>query len=114
MLDNFVNNIKALSDPNRVRILNLLLQRELCVCEIMKILDINQPNASNHLNILKLNGFIKIIKKGRWSYYFINPKKEDLIDDILKLIKYIQDDEIILSDNQKLKNLSKDLCKIGG
>jgi len=37
-----------------------------------------------------------------------------LIDDILKLIKYIQDDEIILSDNQKLKNLNKDLCKIGG
>jgi len=114
MLDEFVDKIKTLSDPTRLRILNLLVQKELCVCEIMQILGLNQSNVSNHLNILRLTGFVKTVKKGKWSYYFINLDKENLVDDLLKLIKYIQDDEVIISDNQKLKNLDKNLCKLGG
>jgi len=114
MLDEFVDKIKTLSDPTRLRILNLLVQKKLCVCEIMQILDLNQSNVSNHLNMLRLTGFVKTVKKGKWSYYFINLDKENLVDDLLKLIKYIQDDEVIISDNQKLKNLDKDLCKLGG
>lgn len=114
MLDEFVDKIKALSDPTRIRILNLLEKKQLCVCEIMQILDLNQSNASNHLNILRLTGFVKTIKKGKWSYYYINPNKEDLIGDLIKLFRHIQNDQTIITDNQKFGNLDKNLCNLGG
>jgi ArsR family transcriptional regulator len=49
---------KALGDENRIRILNLLIRQELCVCEIETVLDMTQSNASRHLNKLKRWGVI--------------------------------------------------------
>ncbi len=60
---------KALSDETRLRILKLLQDGELCVCDITAALEMNQPNVSFHLAILKEAGFIKDRKKGRWNHY---------------------------------------------
>ncbi len=60
---------KALSDETRLRILKLLENGELCVCDITAALEMNQPNVSFHLAILKEAGFIKDRKKGRWNHY---------------------------------------------
>ena len=60
---------KALSDETRLRILKLLEDGELCVCDITAALEMNQPNVSFHLAILKEAGFIKDRKKGRWNHY---------------------------------------------
>ncbi len=60
---------KALSDETRLRILKLLEGGELCVCDITAALEMNQPNISFHLAILKDAGFIKDRKKGRWNHY---------------------------------------------
>jgi ArsR family transcriptional regulator len=60
---------KALSDETRLRILKLLEEGELCVCDLTAALEMTQPNISFHLGILKEAGLIKDRKEGRWSYY---------------------------------------------
>jgi ArsR family transcriptional regulator, arsenate/arsenite/antimonite-responsive transcriptional repressor len=61
--------IKALADENRLRILNLLRNGELCVCDIEAVLGIKQSNASRHLNRLKVAEIIVSEKKSQWVYY---------------------------------------------
>ncbi len=60
---------KALADETRLRILKLLDQGELCVCDIVAALDMVQPKVSFHLRILKEAGLIKDRKQGRWIHY---------------------------------------------
>jgi ArsR family transcriptional regulator len=67
-----VRAAKALSDETRLRILNLLLERECCVCEVMQVLDISQTRASRNLNILYNTGFLKMRRQGLWAYYSID------------------------------------------
>ena len=67
-----VRAAKALSDETRLRILNLLFERECCVCEVMQVLDISQTRASRNLNLLYDAGFLKLRKEGLWAYYSID------------------------------------------
>lgn len=60
---------KALSDETRLRIIKLLEQGELCVCDIVAALDMVQPKVSFHLNALKEAGLIRDRKQGRWIHY---------------------------------------------
>lgn len=60
---------RALSDKTRLRILNLLLQGELCVCDIISVLDIPQPTASRHLAYLRKAGLVRGRKEGVWRHY---------------------------------------------
>jgi len=64
--------LKALSDETRIRILNLLLERECCVCEVMQALNISQTRASRNLSILYDAGFLRLSKEGLWSLYSID------------------------------------------
>ncbi|SFL07344.1 ArsR/SmtB family transcription factor [Halanaerobium salsuginis] len=66
--------LKALSHQNRIRILNLLQKQQLCVCEIENIMQINQSNASRHLNKLKQAGLIYSNQAAHWVYYYLNNK----------------------------------------
>ena len=63
---------KALSDDTRLRILNILLVRECCVCEIMQALDISQSRASRNLGVLYDAGFLKSRRDGVWTVYSID------------------------------------------
>ena len=67
-----VKAFKALSDETRLRILNLLLERECCVCEVMQALDISQTRASRNLGALYDAGFLRLRKDGLWSLYSID------------------------------------------
>lgn len=64
-----VDVFKALADPCRLKILKLLREGELCVCEIMTALNRPQSSTSHHLLILKDAGLIKERKDGKWSRY---------------------------------------------
>ena len=63
---------KVLSDESRLRVLNLLLERECCVCEVMQALDISQSKASRTLNALYDVGILKLHKEGLWSLYSVD------------------------------------------
>lgn len=68
-----VQLFKALAEETRLRILNLLVQGELCVCDIMKILKIGQSKASRHLVYLRNAGLVTDRRQCAWKYYSMAP-----------------------------------------
>jgi len=64
--------LKLLGDKNRLAILGLLQERELCVGDIVDLLETSQPNASQHLRKLKSAGLITETRRGQWVYYALN------------------------------------------
>jgi len=74
---------KALSDEKRLRIVNLLRVKEMCICELMICLDMTQPNLSHHIQILENAGIVNRRKKGKWVYCSLADKK--LVDNMIKL-----------------------------
>jgi ArsR family transcriptional regulator len=71
-MKDLITIFKALSDETRVRIIKLLEQGELCVCDITAALDKVQPKVSFHLSALKEAGLIKDRKQGKWIHYCLN------------------------------------------
>jgi len=67
----FLKVMKALSDPNRVKIIKLLQQKMMCVCELQGALKIAQPTVSKHLKILEDAGLVDFQKDGLWVNYFL-------------------------------------------
>lgn len=104
-----IKAFKALSDETRLRILNLLLGRECCVCEVMQALDISQTRASRNLNALYDAGFLKLRKDGLWSLYSINREEmeeyyPDLVDAVRKALK---NNEVVALDRERLKTATR-------
>jgi DNA-binding transcriptional ArsR family regulator len=67
--DGVVEVLKAAADPCRLRILKLLKEGELCVCEIMTALDRRKSSTSHHLSVLREAGLVRERRDGKWSYY---------------------------------------------
>ena len=63
---------KALADETRLKILEMVSQKDMCVCEIIENFGLSQPAVSHHLKILRQAGLVNSSKKGRWIYYSIN------------------------------------------
>ncbi len=60
---------RALGDPTRIRIANLLAAGELCVCDLVELLDLPQPTVSRHLAVLRASGIVQARRRGRYAYY---------------------------------------------
>lgn len=124
-MDAFVM-LKILSDENRLRIINILKERSLCVGEIQTILNIKQSNASRHLDKLKSNGLIVSEKKAQWIYYKINdvqleryPFIKQLLFEDIRSISIFKEDMLRLKKYdssglccQDLKDVEHDFNKI--
>ena len=63
--------MKALSDPNRVKILKMLQRQVMCVCEIQAALHLAQPTVSKHLKMLEDAGLVGYRKEGQWVNYHL-------------------------------------------
>jgi ArsR family transcriptional regulator len=100
---------KALSDPNRLRILKALQTRMLCVCEIRELLGLANSTVSQHLSILKDSGFIIEEKDGKWVNYMINPRPADpRINSVLTTLDFwISDEASIIMDKKKVSCLDR-------
>lgn len=68
-MKDFIKVMKALSDPNRVKIIKMLQHKKMCVCETREALQIAQPSVSKHLKILEDAGLVSSSKKGQWVDY---------------------------------------------
>ena len=75
----FIKITKALADPNRVRVLLALQRRELCVCQIVELLQLAPSTISKHLSILNHAGLIIPRKTERWVYYRLPDKKAPVV-----------------------------------
>ena len=101
--------MKALSDETRLRILNLLLERECCVCEVMQALQISQTRASRNLSLLYDAGFLKLRKDGLWSLYSLDREgmKENFSDLVEAVRKDLRDNEMAALDRERLKKAKR-------
>lgn len=63
---------KALGDENRIRILELLADEEMCGCKLLERFDITQPTLSHHMKVLCDSGLVTARKEGKWSHYSLN------------------------------------------
>lgn len=70
-MEKFIKVMKALSDPNRVKIIKILQKRIMCVCEIRAALCLAQPTISKHLKVLEEAGLVSHNKDGLWVNYFL-------------------------------------------
>ena len=106
---------KALSDETRLRILKLLEDGELCVCDIAEALLMAQPNISFHISMLKEAGLVADRKEGRWIHYSLN--LSDIFIRLLILGAFERaDDNSIREDRERLRSLIsekkvRNLCK---
>ena len=67
--EQFVGIMESLSDPIRINILELMMNGEICVCDIVKVTGLSQSKISYHIKILKDSGLITDRQEGRWVYY---------------------------------------------
>lgn len=66
---------KALSDPNRIMIVDMLSCGELCACTILEAFKLSQPTLSHHMKILCRSGLVIPRKDGKWTHYSLNREK---------------------------------------
>lgn len=77
VLNNFTEIGQALSDSSRVRALMSLRKQELCVCQLIDLLDLAPSTVSKHMAILKQAGLVETRKEGRWVYYRLAEPEEN-------------------------------------
>lgn len=82
---------QALADPTRIRIMRLLLERELCVCEIEDALQEPQYKISRHLAVLKNAGLVRDWREGQWMHYEIAPALPPVWRDALLALRAVWD-----------------------
>lgn len=98
---------KACSDATRLRILFLLTERELCVCEIMAVLDMPQGKISRHLAVLKQYGLLTGRRDGVWIYYALARDSSIALKYVtVYLVSARQVHERVLADLDRLRGLA--------
>ena len=112
-MDKLVQILKALGDKNRLRIVKMLQQKKMCVCEITAVIGLAVSTVSNHLSILKGAEIIGDMKDGKWVEYYLKTKTKNIfVVGLLPLISFwLNDDEQIKSDLKKIKIVNREkLC----
>ncbi len=99
-MNSFIKLMKALSDPNRVKIIKILQHRsDMCVCELKSLLHIAQPTVSKHLKVLEEAGVVEHRKDGLWvNYSLVNGSRNSYVAGILKDIKLWLEDQPEVSE----------------
>jgi len=103
LIYNMAETFKLLGDKSRLTILALLREKEMCVCDIVDILEMSQPSISQHLRKLKDAGLVRETRKGQWIYYSLTIDDSPIVQDVLKHIP---------SQQQKIDELQAKATKI--
>ena len=108
-MQELIKATKALSDETRLRIINVLLERECCVCEVMQALDVSQTRASRNLGILQDAGFLKTRRDGLWIVYSIDQETNNqYASSLANLLKEAPvSSELLGKDRERLKHAQR-------
>ena len=108
---------KALADQTRLRVIAVLRQRELCVCELCDALEATQSTLSTHLTLLRSAGITRTRKQGKWIYYRLSDDAAPLIETFLRHFADAKHDKRMRRDTdrlrQRLKLREKGCCNVG-
>ncbi len=108
-----IKTFKALSDPNRIRILKMLQVRPLCVCEITEVLNLAASTVSKHLSILRDAEFIIDEKEGKWVWYKLNDEENQFYaNQLLPLLKnWLAENKNVVEDKHLVAKVDrKEIC----
>jgi ArsR family transcriptional regulator len=92
----------ALADPTRLRLLNLIDGREVCVCYFVEILGQSQPKISRHLAYLKRAGIVEARREGKWMHYRIRDLDADAATILAAALDTLRSDPAMLADLARL------------
>ena len=109
----FVKVMKALSDPNRVKIIKMLQHKSMCVCEMKKALEIAQPTVSKHLKLLEDAGLVDFQKDGLWvNYHLTDGGASPYVAALLgNLRHWLEDDPQVADLVERLPTIRReDIC----
>jgi len=109
-MQDLVRIFKALGDENRLRIVKMLQQRPLCVCEVTDTLGIAQSCVSRHLRLLKDAGLIEDVRDGQWIIYRLCKKPDNVyVTKILRnLAQWVDDDSGVVGDRQHIRKIRRE------
>jgi len=113
-MKDFIKVAKALSDPNRVKIVKMLQHKRMCVCEIRALLQIAQPSVSKHLKILENAGLVGSEKDGLWvNYYLADGSSSPYAASLLgNLRHWLSDDHEVTNIIKQIPSVKREeLCK---
>ncbi len=116
LLDDFVEVAKALGHPARLRIVAMLRDGELCVCQLTSVLGLSGSTVSAHLSDLKQARLVAEQKRGKWVYYRLSEAESmrGLVNEVLRLL---EDDPRLREDARVIEALREvpvdDLCRAG-
>jgi ArsR family transcriptional regulator len=96
--------MKTVADPTRVRILKLLEGGEICVCQIVAVLELGQSTVSKHLSLLKMAGLVRERQEGKWVYYALDGSGETpYARKMLAALKgWLGDDPLVARDRNRV------------
>ena len=96
---------RALADPTRLRLLNLIADREICVCYFVEILRISQPKISRHLAYLRNAGIVAARREGKWMHYRLTIPKDQAAASILReTLKHLREKPETQRDISRLRS----------
>jgi ArsR family transcriptional regulator len=99
---------QALGDKTRLRLLNLMGDREICVCYFVEILEQGQPKISRHLAYLRRAGIVAARREGKWMHYrIVTPPSTGAAKVLRRTLKWLQEDRAMQAD---LARLTKACC----
>jgi len=107
---------KGLSDHTRLRILNLLIHGELCVCDIQYVLQSSQPNVSRHLTYLKNCGLVVDRREGARMYYSLAQPNDPVHKRVFSFLRDVfRTSDVLVEDSRKLKRaMETGSCTVSG
>jgi len=105
---------RAFSDSTRLRTLHLLLNGELCVCDIVSVLRVPQPTASRHLAYLRKAGLIVKRKQGLWAYYRLAAATSPFHQSLIKCLRECFRDVPELASDAKRASRQNICCQTSG
>jgi ArsR family transcriptional regulator, arsenate/arsenite/antimonite-responsive transcriptional repressor len=76
---------RALADPTRLRLINLIAEQEICVCYFVEVIDAPQPKISRHLAYLRRLGIVAVRREGKWMHYRLAMPTDSHAAAILKM-----------------------------
>lgn len=98
----------ALSDETRLRLLNLIKNREACVCYLREVINTNQPKISRHLAYLKKAGLVAARRDGKWTHYRLAKLDSEREKILFQTLIALGRERQIMKDSQRLQNVNCD------
>ena len=113
-MKDFIRVMKALSDPNRVKIVKMLQHKTMCVCEMREALQVSQPSVSKNLKILEDAGLVEFRKDGQWvNYHLTGGQSSPYVASLLGNLRHWLEDEAEVAELvEKIPHINREeVCR---